>query len=309
MSNIVIEVPTAAIEKMKKMYQSYFKPTTPPGAVFAAKKNNVNITAYRSGKVLFQGAQAENEANQWTSYQKKTTASPIKKSSPTIALPNGFASWSVLGSDEVGTGSYFGPLTVVAAYVAKEQIPLLKELGVRDSKDLKDPQIIAIAKDLLTFLPHSLLNVMPEKYNQIQPAMSQGKMKAILHNQALKHVLDKIEPVTPEAILIDQFELPKTYFAHISDQQFQVKEKVYFATKGEQHHLAVAAASILARYSFLKGLDQLTEDAGFKIPSGAGGNVDIVAARLIKRGGTKLLGHYAKLHFANTEKAMKIANK
>ena len=115
----------------------------------------------------------------------------------------------------MGTGSYFGPLTVVAAYVEKSQIPLLKELGVRDSKDLKDPQIIAIAKDLMTFLPFSLLNVMPEKYNQIQPTMTQGKMKAVLHNQALGHVLAKISPQKPDAILIDQFELPSTYFKHI----------------------------------------------------------------------------------------------
>ncbi len=27
---------------------------------------------------------------------------------------------------EVGTGDYFGPMTVVAAYVQKEQLPLLK---------------------------------------------------------------------------------------------------------------------------------------------------------------------------------------
>ena len=40
---------------------------------------------------------------------------------------------------------------------------------MRDSKDLKDPQIIAIAKDLMTFLPFSLLNVMPEKESISDP--------------------------------------------------------------------------------------------------------------------------------------------
>ncbi len=82
---------------------------------------------------------------------------------------------------------------------------------------------------------------------------------------------------------------------------------MYFQTKGEGHHLAVAAASIIARYAFLKGLDELTAKAGLKIPSGAGSNVDLIAAKLLKKGGLPLLGKYAKLHFANTEKAKKIS--
>lgn len=310
MANEVLLMEPKIIQEMKAYYQPYLKPQTPPGAVFAAKKGSVNLTAYHSGKVLFQGNTASQEAAIWANKasQPLTPSTPKNKKKPIdTPLPKGFSDWSVIGSDEVGTGSYFGPLTVVAAYVAKEQIPLLKELGVKDSKDLKDPEIISIAKDLLTFLPHSLLNVMPEKYNQIQPTMTQGKMKAVLHNQALSNVLAKIQPEVPEAILIDQFELPSTYFKHIADQKVQIKEKVYFQTKGEGHHLAVAAASILARYSFLMGLDELTKDAGTLIPSGAGSNVDLVAARLLKRGGTRLLGKYAKLHFANTEKAKKIA--
>lgn len=52
---------------------------------------------------------------------------------------------SVLGSDEVGNGSYFGPLTVCAAYVKRDQLAELRKLGVRDSKELKDSQIIQLA--------------------------------------------------------------------------------------------------------------------------------------------------------------------
>lgn len=312
MANEVILVDKKTVLEMKNYYQSVLKSQTPPGAVFAAKKNTVNVTGYNSGKVLFQGASASQEAQIWSSKVIDTGSTTKKKASSSkkpidTPLPSGFSNWSVIGSDEVGTGSYFGPLTVVAAFVSKEQIPLLKELGVKDSKDLKDPQICAIAKDLLTFLPHSLLNVMPEKYNKIQPTMTQGKMKAVLHNQALGNVLAKIQPEIPDAILIDQFELPNTYYKHIADQPNQIKDKVYFQTKGEGHHLAVAAASILARYAFLKGLEEMSKDAGTTIPSGAGSTADLVAARLLKRGGINLLGKYAKLHFANTEKAKKIA--
>ncbi|MGO4076176.1 ribonuclease HIII, partial [Staphylococcus aureus] len=76
----------------------------------------------------------------------KSQKSPaVTKYSP----PPGIASMSVIGSDEVGTGDYFGPITVCAAYVDASQLALMKELGVKDSKGLKDPQIINIAKDLI----------------------------------------------------------------------------------------------------------------------------------------------------------------
>lgn len=307
MSNEVLTVSPQTLQVMKTYYASALKPITPSGGLFAAKKNTVNITAYLSGKVLFQGSTANQEAAIWADKSSQVTASKKTKNNLNTPLPKDFKQWSVIGSDEVGNGSYFGPLTVVATYADKSQFSLLRELGVRDSKDMKDSEIIRVASDLITFLPHSLLTVTPQKYNAIQPTMTQGKMKAVLHNQALGHVLTKIHPIVPDGILIDQFELPATYFKHIQDQPKQIKEKLYFQTKGESHHLAVAAASIIARYAFLNSLDAMTKDAGIAIPSGAGSNVDLVAAKLLKRGGLPLLGNYAKLHFANTQKAQKIA--
>ena len=86
---------------------------------------------------MFQGPQAEKEAARW----EGTSTTPQKKISPqTTTLPADFGNWSVIGSDEVGNGSYFGPVTVCAAYVDKSMISKLKSLGVRDSKELTDPQ-------------------------------------------------------------------------------------------------------------------------------------------------------------------------
>jgi len=194
--------------------------------------------------------------------------------------------------------------------VKKENIPLLKELGVRDSKDLNDEKIIAIAKVIKDIIPFSLMTLKNEKYNQVQQSgMSQGKMKAILHNQAILNVLDKISPEKPEAILIDQFVQGSTYFQHLKGQKAIAKENVYFSTKAEGIHLAVAAASILARYAFIQYIDKLSESAGFKIPKGAGAQVDVAAAKLIVNKGRDILPSFVKLHFANTEKALALVNK
>ncbi|MBS4173763.1 ribonuclease HIII [Bacillus sp. FJAT-49736] len=307
MSNIIIQAPPSLLENMKAHYKGVLIDKIPQGGVFVAKMNNCTITAYKSGKVMFQGKNNEIEAGKWGNPEAKkpSTAAKAKTSGP--PLPKSIGTMSLIGSDEVGTGDYFGPITVVSTYVKTEQIPLLKELGVKDSKDLSDPQILKIAKDLLHVIPYSSLKLPNEKYNQLQSTgMTQGKMKAILHNQALIHLLNKISPEEPEGILIDQFVEANTYFRHLKDQKQICRKNVYFSTKGESVHIAVAAASILARYAFVKAMDELSVEAGFTLPKGAGHQVDQAAAKLIKLNGEKSLDHFTKLHFANTEKAKKI---
>ncbi|KGM44883.1 ribonuclease HIII [Neobacillus niacini] len=305
--NVVLNLSMSEINKMKSYYEGKLLDKTPPGSVFAAKTSGSMITAYKSGKVLFQGSGSEAEAGRWGVADAKA---PSKSKAAKGHLPEGFSSWSVIGSDEVGTGDFFGPITVVAAYVRKEDIPLLKELGVRDSKDLNDDKIIAIAKVIKDVVPFSLMTLKNEKYNQLQKAgMSQGKMKALLHNQAILNVLEKIAPVKPDGILIDQFVQESTYFQHVKNQKAVAKENVYFSTKAEGIHLAVAAASILARYAFVQYFDKLSEAAGFKIPKGAGSLVDEAAAKLILKKGREVLPQFVKLHFANTEKAMNLIKK
>ncbi|OTN77349.1 ribonuclease HIII [Enterococcus sp. 8G7_MSG3316] len=304
MSATVIKVSPAEMKKITQYYQSDRLPKTAPYTLFTAKKNQTTITAYQSGKVMFQGTNAEKEAALWgsptASKSKQTTDNP---------LPAGFSEKSAIGSDEVGNGSYLGPLVVCAVYADQAHLPALKALGVKDSKMLTDQQIRAMAPKIKDLVPFQLLTVTPEKYNQIQPAYNTVRMKVALHNQAIRLLLEKIAPQKPEAILIDQFTSEKNYRTYLQSEKHAVTAPLYFATKGEQYHLSVAAASILCRTVFLDELDQASKNLGFKVPSGAGHASDLVAAKILHIGGEDLLGKYAKLHFANTEKAQKLANK
>ncbi|PLT32332.1 ribonuclease HIII [Bacillus sp. V5-8f] len=316
MSNVVLILSPEKIESMKIHYSAHLAEKTPPGGIFAAKPANCTITAYKSGKVLFQGAASQKEAAKWSSEAEGPKASPKKQANkPSLkthsyAPPENIGSLSIVGSDEVGTGDYFGPITVVAVYAKKEHIPLLKELGVKDSKNLTDTQITQIASQIKHIVPFSLLTCDNPKYNSMQAkGMSQGKMKALLHNQAIKHVLAKILPETPEGVLIDQFAQPAVFFNYLKGQELFQAKPIYLSTKAEGIHVAVAAASILARYAFVKHFEKLSENAGFTIPKGAGPAVDQAAARLIQEQGMSALQQYTKLHFANTEKAKAIFGK
>ena len=93
---------------------------------------------------------------------------------------------------------------------------------------------------------------------------------------------------------------------YVKQESQRIEQKIYFVTKGEQYHLSVAAASIISRASFLDELDKASLELGTKVPSGAGKPSDELAAKLLRQGGIDLLSKFAKLHFANTEKAKKM---
>ena len=299
MGSAVLNLSKTEIKKLKNYYADYLLNKKVPYSEFSAKKNGTSITAYTSGKVLFQGKNAEQEAARWGS----SDPSAAKTSS---SLPKNFASLAVLGSDEVGNGSYFGPLCVCAAYADKEHLDALKRLGVKDSKMLTDDQIRKMATAIKELIPYRLLVVSPEKYNEIQPKCNAVRMKVALHNQAIRLLLDQIAPTKPEAILIDQFTSEANYMKYVKQEPQRVEQKIYFVTKGEQYHLSVAAASIISRASFLDELDKASLELGTKVPSGAGKPSDELAAKLLRQGGIDLLSKFAKLHFANTEKAKKM---
>lgn len=305
MSNIVIQLTSSEQNKVISTYSSNRIERNAPGVVFAAKLPDVAITVYKSGKVMFQGAGAEREASRFG----EINSSEVKKkvSSKGDRLPENLEKLSVIGSDETGTGDYFGPITVAAVYVPSSKIELLQELGVKDSKMLTDSLMRSIAPDIIASCPHSILILRNEKYNSIQEkGYSQGKMKALLHNKALANVLNKIEPEKPDHILIDQFAERKTYYNYLQNEKLIVKENVLFATKAEQLHVSVAAASILARYAFLKEMDKLSSIVGFPLQKGASSKVDEMAAHIWENHGEETLRSISKWHFANSEKARKI---
>lgn len=299
------------IQKMREFYQDNLQSKLPPGAIFSAKPINCTVTAYKSGKVLFQGANHQKEAAIWSEFTKANSPSStnLKQTTKTQASKKvDFSRMSLIGSDEVGTGDYFGPITVAASFVEIADFDKLNQLGVKDSKGMKDPEICKIAKQLIKQIPYSLLILPNEKYNSLQSkGMNQGKIKALLHNQALLHLQKKLGATPFDGVLIDQFAEPSIYYRYIADQKEKVAgEKVFFHTKAESLHLAVAAASIIARYAFVKEMDKLSIEAGFEVPKGAGAHVDKAAAKLIEIQGVGALNKFCKLHFANTEKAKRL---
>lgn len=310
MSNITLKLSKDVIMKMQSYYQTNLELNV-PYAYFRARVSGATITAYTSGKVLFQGNHAQEEAAKWqTGLPEERDETKAKAKVSSSVLPTGFKNWSVIGSDEVGNGSYFGPLTVCAAYVAKDKFDLLKELGVKDSKLLSDKQIQELAWQIKASIPYHLIVCSPNRYNQLNEFQNANRIKVNLHNEAIQALVSELsdeESNECQGILIDQFTTEKNFYRHLEVMENPYQGKLYFAKQAESIHLSVAAASIIARDAFLRQLDILGAPYNLALPSGAGANVDKVAASLIRQYGIQALEQTAKVHFANTEKAQKIA--
>ena len=295
-------------EKMIKYYSDLRRDKTPPYAVFQATEADTIITLYESGKVMFQGISADIDANIWIDLERKLnnriidikTGKEKKDSKEKTNKYRKFDNYNTIGSDEVGTGDYFGPIVVTATFVSKGNISFLDELKVTDSKKITDDVIKKIAPKIMEKIPYSSYILNNPDYNKFHKQnINMNKIKAILHNKVLLNMVNKNLPY--EKIVVDQFTPPKNYYGYLSDAKDKVIN-ITFTPKAEDQCLSVACASIISRYIFLKTMHDISTELGIDIPKGAGTQVDEVAQKLVKEHGFEILNKYAKLNFKNTEK-------
>ncbi|MBW0764423.1 ribonuclease HIII [Mammaliicoccus fleurettii] len=299
MANIVKTIDSQTINNIIKQYKMDTE-NLPTGTVARKKIKSTQVQIYRSKKIMFQGKDAEQVASEVLGQK----IAPTSSSSPSPKKTHTFDLHNTIGSDEAGSGDYFGPLTVCATYVSKKNAKLLKELGVMDSKTLTDIKIVELAEQIIQICPHSLIVLDNPNYNTKQlEGWSQVKMKAVLHNQAIKNVISRIEESELEQIVIDQFVKASTYEKYVIGKMPR-KDITFFETKGESKSIAIAAASIIARYAFVKHMDRLAKDLKVLIPKGASNKVDLEAAKIVQKYDIQQLDEITKKHFKNRDKVL-----
>ncbi len=245
------------------------------------------VTCFATGNALIQGAASplRTQLQTWWD-QQKTVSSP-----PFIAH---------IGSDEAGKGDYFGPLVVAGVFVDEQKASQLRALGVRDSKTLSATVILSLAdeiKHLCSPRHFHILSYQPTQYNQLyQEVQNLNLLLANAHAQTIQ-TLQKgtgcqfalVDQFGPEALLLQALQAVGCQIT--LEQRPRAEEDV-----------VVAAASVLARATFLKHLAELSKMVGVSLPKGAS-NPQIVTARreIVMRAGQETLGKVAKLHFKTTQ--------
>ena len=298
--NCVIRVSDKTKEKMIKYYEDKKRDKVIPYVIFQAQDGDTVITMYESGKIMFQGTTADVDSSMWLEMDGQS-----KKDSPEVKeKEKKYYCCSSIGSDEVGTGDYFGPIVVTASFVKNEDIPYLEELGIKDSKKLTDEKILDIAPKVAKKISYKSLILSNQEYNEKHGSNNNmNKIKAIMHNKVLYQMVQQTKEKY-DYIIVDEFARENRYYDYIKDMK-EIQRGITFMTKAEDKNLAVACSSVISRYIFLKEFDKLSDSLHIPLPKGAGANVDVIGEEIVDKYGQDKLKEVAKLNFANTERILR----
>lgn len=208
-----------------------------------------------------------------------------------------------IGTDESGKGDYFGPLVIAGVHVTEKSIPILIELGVMDSKKLKEARIESLYQDIAHVVGEDAIatvEIGPAKYNELYERLKGGgknlnHLLAWGHAVAIEKLLERF-PECKQAIA-DQFGNERYILSQLKGKAKAIDLR---QTPRAEANVGVAAASIVARWRFTQKIKDLSAQFGVKLPLGAAPQVKVAARKLIASQGREALAHVAKLHFKTT---------
>ena len=297
--NVVIKVNEEIKKKMIEYYKDKMRDKTIPYVIFQAEEEDTVITMYESGKVMFQGKSADVDAAMWGVALENTK----EKQEQRKKEEEKYYACNSVGSDEVGTGDYFGPIVVTATYVKKEDIPYLEKLGVGDSKKIDDSRILKIAPEIAKRVKYRSVILSNKEYNEkYDKDINMNKIKAVLHNKVLYQLMQEEKPEV-DYIIVDEFAREARYYEYLRGVQ-NIQRNITFMTKAEDKNLAVACGSIISRYIFLKEFDKLCDSVHMPLPKGASKDVDVIGEEIVEKFGKEKLQEIAKYNFKNTDRIL-----
>ena len=296
--NYVFKADEKDISRIISSFDREFFTEAVPYSSDVIKYDSCTIIIYESGKVMFQGENARIYAASFFGLEsverqeeEKASPDPARK----MLMPQA-------GSDEVGTGDYFGPVCVCACYLDGRTYKSIKHLNLIDSKQLSDAAILRMGEELIRKVPHSLLILDNAKYNEIHAEMNLNKIKALMHNKAYVN-LQKKGIKLPQLTVIDQFCSQSLYYKYLA-QEKEIVRGITFETKAENSYVAVACGALISRYAFLKEMERMSEKYGMTFPKGAGRQVDEFIRTFVDKYSAEELVNVAKTDYKNTEKAL-----
>ncbi len=238
---------------------------------------DLNIILYKSGKLVYNGSDASIEF-----------LDAILRKEENYDY--------ILGSDETGKGEWYGPLVVVATALKPEEILELRKLGVMDSKDIKKPKLLKLAKKIIKkdFIRYSIV-IPPKTYNKRYHEFNNenknlNDLMAWAHSKVIQGLLNQIE-FTNAKVVIDKFDYKKTKdrLEKIDKTNLEIIQKT-----GGESETSVAAASIIAKYLFEQEVDKLDEKYRLKLRDSKPEDID-----------REILPEVSKIHFKNVKKYLK----
>ncbi|NWF51214.1 MAG: ribonuclease HIII [Ignavibacteriaceae bacterium] len=257
--------------------------------------NSVKYLVYFGNKGIKQVLQGNNEQKFYKDVRDLVFGYDLfNQSEANISEPEKY-----IGTDESGKGDYFGPLVICGVFVNEESGYRLKELGVKDSKQLNDEKIFDLSKKIRAVINDNFEIVMinPEKYNLLYSKFENlNKLLAWGHSKVIENLLHKVDC---NNIICDKFGRESLILNALQDKGSQ---KEIYQTHNAERFTAVAAASILARNRFLFWMRQKEKELKIKLVKGSSEKVEQVSNEILSKFGEEKLKTLVKWHFKTSKK-------
>jgi ribonuclease HII len=175
----------------------------------------------------------------------------------------------ILGIDDAGRGPVVGPMILAGVLITKKQEKELKKLGVKDSKaitqkrrDFLEEKIkeIVISYDVILAFPEEIdkSNAEGLKLNELEA----NHIAKIIDNLNQEEKKIKVVVDCPSTSIAKWSDYLKTKITNLSNLEISCEHKA------DANHVAVAAASILAKCEREKEVLKLKKEYGIEIGSG-----------------------------------------
>ena len=151
----------------------------------------------------------------------------------------------VAGVDEAGRGCIIGPLVVAGVVVKEENLPVLRQLGVKDSKLLSPAKREALFNEIIGLAEnYHVVKLLP---SEIDRAVECKRKLHKLNRLEAKTMTQIINVLKPDEAYVDAADVIEERFTQHIQEGLTIEAKITSRHKADKLYPVVSAASIIAK--------------------------------------------------------------
>ncbi|HIH45112.1 MAG TPA: ribonuclease HII [Candidatus Methanoperedenaceae archaeon] len=168
----------------------------------------------------------------------------------------------VAGIDEAGKGPVVGSMFVAGVLMDETKIPLLRKIGVRDSKKLSPKQRARLAGEIRKLAEkYFVLEVKAHQIDELRKVMTMNELMVDCYVKVLGEL-------SPECAYVDAADVVAARFGKNILEKYGKKVMLFSEHNADETYPIVSAASILAKVSRDMSVLSLSRTIGKDIGSG-----------------------------------------
>ena len=166
----------------------------------------------------------------------------------------------VAGVDEAGRGCIIGPLVIAGVLVKEENLPTLRQIGVKDSKLLTPNKRETLAEEIPRIAEkHVIIKLSPA---DIDRAVASGRKLHKLNRLEAETMAQIINVLKPDEAYVDAADVVEDRFKRHIQERLNAKTIITSKHKADKTYPVVSAASILAKVERDKEIAALSAQYG-----------------------------------------------